>query len=157
MAARANLWLVLAVVLVLGVAASGCGAPAGDATAPALEVREPRAVLLPASGAVYFTVVNRGDRSDRLLRVETAAARQAETHESVVENDVMRMVPHPDGFEVPARGKLELKPGGKHVMLVEPRPADAGGKIRLTLRFERAGAVEVQAPVSAAGEGAEQP
>lgn len=151
MAARAHLWLVLA--LVWG-AASGCGAPAGDTGAPALEIRQPRAILLPAAGAVYFTVVNRGDRSDRLLRVETAVARKAETHESVVENDVMRMVPHPDGFEVPARGALELKPGGKHVMLFEPRQP-GGGTIRLTLRFERAGAVEVQAPVSAVGEGAE--
>jgi copper(I)-binding protein len=151
MAARASLWLLLAL------AAGGCGAPAGDAAAPALEVREPRAVLLPSSGAVYFTVVNRSGRSDRLLRVETAAARRAETHESVVENDVMRMVPHPDGFEVPARGSLELRPGGKHVMLVEPRPAaHAGGGIRLTLRFERAGAVEVQAPVSAVGQGDER-
>jgi copper(I)-binding protein len=149
MAARASLWLLLAFA---GAAASGCGAPAG----PTLEVREPRVVLLPAAGAVYFTVVNRGDRSDRLLRVETAAARKAETHESVLENDIMRMVPRPGGFEVPAQGKLELKPGGKHVMLVEPLPpATAGGSIRLTLRFERAGAVEIQAPVSAVGEGGE--
>jgi copper(I)-binding protein len=103
-------------------------------------------------GAVYFTVVNPGSRSDRLLRVETGAAERAETHETVEENGVMRMVARPEGFEVPAGGTLELQPGGKHVMLVGPRaPAegDSGsGGIGLTLHFEHAGAIEVQAALT---------
>jgi copper(I)-binding protein len=102
-------------------------------------------------GAVYLTVVNPGPGSDRLLRVETAAARRAETHETLEENGVMRMVPRPEGFEVPAGGTLELKPGGKHIMLVEPQEP-ARGKIGLTLHFERAGAVQVEAELSAMGE-----
>lgn len=129
-------------------AANGCGQPA----APGLEIREPRATLMPEMGAVYLTVVNPGAESDRLLRVETAAARAAETHESLEENGVMRMVAHPDGFEVPAGGTLELAPGGKHIMLLEPKaPQDAAGTIPLTLHFEHAGAIEVQAVRSAMG------
>jgi len=117
-----------------------------------LEIREPRATLMPEMGAVYLTVVNPGAESDRLLRVETAAARAAETHESLEENGVMRMVAHPDGFEVPAGGTLELAPGGKHIMLLEPKaPQDAAGTIPLTLHFEHAGAIEVQAVRSAMG------
>lgn len=132
------------------VSAAGCGHraadPAGDPGA-GLEIREPRASLQQDAGAVYLTVVNPGPESDRLLRVETAAARLAETHESVVDDGgVVRMVARPEGFEVPAGGSLALEPGGKHVMLIEPRAAapDAAG-IALTLHFERAGAIEVQA------------
>jgi periplasmic copper chaperone A len=134
-------------LLLLG-AAAGCGKP--ETAAARLEIHEPRASLLQETGAVYLTVVNRGAESDRLLRVETTAARAAETHESVEENGVVRMVARPEGFEVPAGGKLELAPAGKHVMLIEPRELQpAAGTIPLTLYFERAGAIEVQAAVSA--------
>ena len=128
-----------------------------DDSRAGLEVREPRAMLTPSMGAVYFTVVNPGPRSDRLLRVETLAAGRAETHETVEENGVMRMKARPEGFEVPAGGTLELQPGGKHVMLVGPRaPSDggstgSGGGIGLTLHFEHAGAIEVQAAVTPMG------
>ena len=53
---------------------------------------------------------------------------------------------HPDGFAIPARSTVELAPGGKHVMLIEPQP-NAEGEIRLRLRFEKAGVVVVDAPV----------
>ena len=157
-AARLVLFLALALLVA---ACGGSGREAGQAElkagAPAvgkLEVREPRALLTPgmAMGAAYFTVVNPGPEGDRLLRVETAAARVAETHESIDEGGVMRMVPRPEGFEVPAGGTLELQPGGKHVMLMETRPAaDAAGRIPLTLVFERAGRIEVQASLVEAG------
>ena len=135
-------WLYLSVAF-LG-AASGCGQPA--AAPGKLEIREPRASLMAEMGVVYLTVVNPGPESDRLLRVETGAARAAETHESLHENGVVRMVARPEGFEVPAGGTLELGPGGKHIMLIEPRALqEAAGTIPLTLHFERAGAIEVQA------------
>lgn len=135
--------------------AAGCGGPAtepGETAAPAaeakLEVREPRATLIPGAGtaAVYLTVANPGPQGDRLLRVETGAARLAETHESVEEDGIVRMVARPEGFAVPAGGTLELQPGGKHIMLIEPQlPAAAPGTIHLTLHFERASPIEVQA------------
>ncbi len=162
--------LCLGLGLVL-VTASGCGtpadAPADRSAAPAstpaastgeIEIRQARATLTPSMGAVYLTVVNRGAQSDRLLRVECSVAEAAETHESRDENGMMKMVPHPDGFEVPAGGALDLQPGGKHIMLVAPRRfAASGGSIPLTLHFARAGTVEVQAKVAALGEGAERP
>jgi copper(I)-binding protein len=154
--ARIAAAVALAAIAAFAVTLSGCRGPAaGQASASAadLEIRAPRAILFPSSGVVYLTVVNSGPRSDRLVRVETPAAQAAETHESVAGADgVMRMVAHPDGFEVPAGGSLELAPGGKHVMLVGPRQsAAAGSTIHLILHFERAGAVEVDAAVEAPG------
>lgn len=154
-----RLCLGLAVLAVAG----GCGQPATEtpeaaatpaATAAAgLEIRDPQASLTPGgTGAVYLTVANPGPEGDRLLRVETGAARAAETHESLEDGGVVRMVARPEGFEVPAGGTLELAPGGKHIMLIDPQaPQDGAGAIPLTLHFERAGAIEVQAALSAAG------
>lgn len=136
-------WLCLSVAL-LGVA-SGCGRRA-DAPAGELAVRDARASLMQDMGVVYLTVVNPGPEDDRLLRVETAAARAAETHESLHEDGMVRMAARPEGFEVPAGGTLELGPGGKHIMLIGPLDSQpAAGSIPLTLHFERAGAIEVQA------------
>ncbi len=138
-------------------AAGGCetkqameGPVAAEAPASAgLEIREPQVTLTPDAGAVYLTVVNPGSQSDRLLRVETAAAQVAEIHESIEENGVVRMVARPEGFEIAAGETLELQPGGKHIMLMGTQvPADAAGPIPLTLHFERAGAIEVQAALS---------
>jgi copper(I)-binding protein len=180
--------LILCLALVLAGTVSGCGTPsdapadksAATASAPEqqpaavpadrsgetpaapsageIEVREVRATLTPSMGAVYLTVVNHGAQSDRLLRVECSVAEAAEFHESREEKGMMTMVPHPDGFEVPAGGTLALQPGGKHVMLVAPRMfAASGGTIPLTLHFARAGTVQAQAKVAALGEGAERP
>lgn len=132
-------------LILLGTAA-GCR----FATTTELEIREAKATLMAETGAVYLTVVNRSWTGDRLIHVETEAARAAETHESVEENGVVHMVARPEGFEVPAGGKLELAPGGKHIMLIEPKELQpAAGTIALTLHFEGAGAIEVQAAVTA--------
>lgn len=132
-------------VALLG-AANGCGDRAVAPAEEGIEIREPRASFMPDLGVVYLTVVNHGPESDRLLRVETTAARAAETHESLHEDGVVRMVPRPEGFEVPAGGTLALEPGGKHIMLIEPQAVrKAAGTIPLTLHFERAGAITVQA------------
>jgi protein SCO1/2 len=129
-------------------------APEAKAAGSALEIRDARAKLFPNNGAVYLTVVNPGASPDRLLRVETAAAGAAETHETIDDGGVMRMKARPEGFEVPAGGTLTLAPGGKHLMLVEPKPPAAGTKaIALTLHFERAGAVEVEALLDGANAG----
>ena len=131
------------IVTLLSIAA--CASP----EAGKIEVQQARATLMPETGAVYFKVINPGPEADRLLRVETAAARAAETHESIEENGVVRMLARPEGFEVPAQGELVLEPGGRHVMLIAPQAAKAAGTIALTLHFERAGAIEVQAELSA--------
>ncbi len=129
-------------------AAGGCGKPADGK----LEVRQPRFSLRPGAGtaAVYLTVVNPGSQSDRLVRIETAAARLVTIHESVIEkNGVVRMVERKEGFEVPAGGTLELAPLGKHIMLTDPqKPPGEPGPIHLTLHFKHAGPVEVQAAYS---------
>ena len=127
--------------------------PAGEIAArgDGLEILGPAANLPPGAGtgAVYLTVVATGDAGDRLLGASTPAARSAMLHESVDEAGVHRMEEHAEGFAVPAGGRLELRPGGKHVMLMGMDDgAIEAGTIPLTLHFERAGAIEVPVPVA---------
>jgi copper(I)-binding protein len=98
----------------------------------------------PASGvstAGYLVFRNHGPQPDRLLSVETDAARSVEVHRTVMEGDIMRMRPVRD-LSIPAGGSVELEPGGLHLMLRDLRrtlPDDA--RLTFIFRFERAGEV----------------
>ncbi len=118
------------------------------ATVGELEIRRPLCFLFPGTGAVYLTVVDTGSRGDRLVRAEANVAAATETHETVDDGGVMRMIAHPDGFSVPPGGALELVPGGKHIMLVAPRLASNEARISIDLYFERAGHVSLDVPIS---------
>jgi hypothetical protein len=70
-----------------------------------------------------------------------------EVHETKMEGGVMKMSPV-SKVEVPAGGKVEFKPGGYHIMLMElQRDLKEGETITITLTFEKSGNVTVQASV----------
>jgi copper(I)-binding protein len=93
--------------------------------------------------AGYLTIRNSG-AADRLLSVSSPAAEHVETHISVREGDVMRMR-EMKGYDVPAGGTLELKPGGAHLMLVNIKaPMKEGTGVPATLKFQRAGEIKVE-------------
>ena len=115
--------------------------------APLVTVSEARVIALPTSAAAYFTLANNGGR-DRLLSVGTEGIGRASLHETSMDDAMMRMRSLDDGIEIPARGQVRLTSNGKHVMIQDlVRPLAAGSTIRLTLRFERQGPVEIAAPV----------
>ncbi len=100
------------------------------------------------TGAGYLKLDNRGG-ADRLLGARTERAERVELHEMWMEADVMRMRQR-DAIDVPAGGRVELKPGGAHLMLVGLKaPLAVGEKFPLTLTFEKAGPVEVTVNVQA--------
>lgn len=99
-------------------------------------------------GAVFVTLVNDGDAPDRLLSAQCEIADVVELHETRVEDNVARMRPVAGGIEVPARGRVELKPGGYHIMLMGlQRPLMAGDRFPVVLQFERSGALTIEAVV----------
>lgn len=92
-------------------------------------------------GGGYLVVRNAGAAPDRLVGASSAAAERVELHIHVREGDVMKMREVP-GFDVPAKGSFELKPGGAHLMFVQiRRPFQEGETIPVRLRFEKAGEV----------------
>ena len=110
--------------------------------------------MLPGQpvGVGYLTVENTGAEADRVVSVTSSASPDVQIHEMKMEGDIMKMRQLADGLEIPAGGKLELKPGGFHLMFMAvPEPFKEGGMVKITLKFEKAGDVEVKLPVAAAG------
>lgn len=103
-----------------------------------------RATAPGATVAAGYMVMRNAGAADRLVGASTSAAERVETHVTVKEGDVARMR-QVQGYDVPAKGSFELKPGGAHLMFVNIKaPFKEGEKIPVVLRFEKAGEVKAQ-------------
>lgn len=69
--------------------------------------------------AGYAVIKNETDKDVEITLKLVEKFKAAETHESSEENGKMSMK-KVDSFKVPAKGILELKPGGRHLMLFDP-------------------------------------
>lgn len=104
------------------------------------------------TGAAYVSLMVHGD-ADRLVAVSTPAAKLAGLHKTELVDGVMKME-HVDGMDIPAHGRLVMKPGGFHIMLMGlTKPLKEGDEIELTLTFEKAGEVKVMAKVGGVAAG----
>jgi periplasmic copper chaperone A len=142
----------LAVIAIAGLAprAAAHGYTLGDlaighpwtrATAPAAKV-----------AAGYLTVENKGREPDRLLSAAFAGSDIVEVHEMAVEAGVMRMRELPKGIEIAPGKKVELRPGGLHLMFIDLKMGlKEGENIKGLLVFEKAGRIEVEFKVEAIG------
>jgi copper(I)-binding protein len=120
-----------------------------------LDIGHPHARATAAGqtiGGGFLTLANHG-ADDRLLGGSSPIAAKVELHTMQMDGDVMRMR-QVETIALPAGQTVELKPGSYHLMFVGLKaPLKAGDKFPLTLRFEKAGAVEVTVNVDAAGAG----
>ncbi len=115
------------------------------------------------AGAAYMVIENTGSAADALIDASSDVATAVEVHETVDMSSAMPgasdggMGSSPmmgmqkiDRLEIPAGGKVELKPGSYHVMLIGlTRELQVGETIEITLTFEKAGDVKVSAEVRA--------
>lgn len=119
----------------------------------AIAVTQPFARATPPGAKVaggFMTLTNDGAQDDRLVSITTPAAGRVEMHQMVMQDDVMRMRPLPDGIPVPAGRTVLLQPGGDHLMMMDlAAPLKQGDSVPLTLVFEHAGAVQATLPVLA--------
>ena len=100
-----------------------------------------------ATSAVYLTLDNTGAKPDALVAASTDVAKTVELHEVQKDGDVMKMRPVAK-IPIPAGGKLELKPGGYHIMLIGlTHDLKPGETVPVTLKFEQGGEVRVEAAV----------
>ena len=139
---------IISVVLMLAVVAAACGGSSSGGSGITVSdawVRNPAIADQP--GAAYLVIQNNGAAEDKLLSAESDVAKTIELHESMESGGMMQMSPVPD-IPVPANGKVELKPGGFHMMLMGlTRSLKIGDKVQLTLNFEKAGKIPVMAEV----------
>jgi periplasmic copper chaperone A len=99
------------------------------------------------TGAAYIEIRNTGPNPDRVVAVSTPVAEKAEIHKTDREGDILRMREMPV-LEVPGNDKAVLQPGGLHIMLSGLKGAlKAGSEFPLTVRFEKAGPIEIEVRV----------
>jgi copper(I)-binding protein len=105
----------------------------------------------PSAGG-FLKLTNKGTAPDRLIAIETPAAKQAELHEMKMDGAVMRMRELENGVALPPGQTVELKPGGYHVMFIGLKaPFVKDQKVSATLVFEKAGRIDVEFQVDALG------
>lgn len=102
-----------------------------------------------SNSAAYMRILNTGSVADKLLKASSTIAASTELHISEEKDGVMTM--HPvDSVDVPANGQVELMPGGMHIMMIGiNKDLVVGEKVVLTLEFEKAGEIHVEAEVRA--------
>ncbi|HQR20196.1 MAG TPA: copper chaperone PCu(A)C [Burkholderiaceae bacterium] len=91
---------------------------------------------VPGQSATGAFMALTADEGARLIGASSPLAGVVEIHEMVMDGNVMRMRPVP-GIDLPPGRRVELKPGGYHVMLMDlKRPLQAGDRVPIELRFE---------------------
>ena len=104
------------------------------------------------TAAGYLTITNKGAEADRLIAATTPDAAKGELHIMQVKDGVMTMRPAEGGIAIPAGGSVTLAPGGYHLMFITLKDSlKEGGKLPVTLTFEKAGKVDTFLHVLAVG------
>lgn len=88
------------------------------------------------TNAGYMTLTNSGKQEVTLVKVQSAEFGDIEVHEMTTIDGLMEMK-RIAKMTIPANGKIELSPGGKHLMMIDPQAHfSTGEKIDMTLTFQ---------------------
>jgi len=102
------------------------------------------------AGAAFMTLDNSGSADDALIAAEAGVSDAVELHTHIDDGGVMRMRKI-ERIAVPAHARVDLKPGGLHVMFIGLKaPLAEGQRFDLTLVFEKAGRIVVPVVVKSA-------
>ncbi len=94
--------------------------------------------------AGYLVIRNPADDVLVLKGAESSSFHKVEIHRTEM-RDGMATMKRQERVEIPPRGRLELAPGGLHLMLIGPKKRlDDGDEVTITLQFEGGRALPVQ-------------
>ena len=103
------------------------------------------------NAALFMTIVNVADVNKTLEGAQIGACERTELHNHIENAGIFRMV-EVKGIEVPAKGKIDLKPGGYHLMLMKlKRPLLEGKTVSVSLLFKDGKVIDITVPVKADG------
>ena len=147
--------VVLFRVLALALSLVAGAAFAHDYTVGSLAIGHPWARATPKGAPVaggYMTIANKGTMVDRLVGGSADFATRVEIHQMTMEQGVMKMRPLKDGIEIKPGATVECKPGSYHLMFISPKqPLVQGQSVKATLKFDRAGPLDVEFSVEGLG------
>lgn len=84
--------------------------------------------------AAFGMVKNPTAKPIRVIAATSPYSTLVQLHEVVMKDGSMVMQQKPGGFVIPAKGMVELKPGGNHIMFMKlTKPITAGSMIPVTL------------------------
>lgn len=102
-------------------------------------------------GGAYLEIKATAGKGDRLVAARSPVAGSAEIHNHIMDGGIARMR-RVDVVAIAGGKSVVLAPSGYHVMLMDlKQPLKEGDLIKLTLVFERAGEIEVDATVEPIG------
>jgi copper(I)-binding protein len=105
-------------------------------------------------GGAFVTLVS--TENAQLIAAKSPAAQEVQLHAMSHENGMMKMEQQPS-IPLPAQQKVELKPGGLHLMFIGlKQPLAAGSQVPLTLTIKTAKGktetIKLMIPVKALGQ-----
>lgn len=100
------------------------------------------------SASVYLTIENSGGADDVLKGVSASSGQLAHLHETAIESDGRASMRAVGTVRIGAGETVRLKPGGLHVMLMNPGNLVDGDRFQLDLAFEESGIKQITATVT---------
>jgi periplasmic copper chaperone A len=138
-----------------GVPFATVGAQAADYDVGSIHIAQLWARATPkgaSTAAGYMAITNNGSSPDRVSCVSSDVSAQCQIHSMTTEGGVMKMRPVEGGLEIKPGETVVLKPSGVHVMFLDlKQPLQPGKTVKATLKFDKAGTVDVEYPIAAIG------
>lgn len=112
-----------------------------------ISVSEPWARAGKPNSAGFMKLQNSSSQDRRVISAQTNSAKKTELHDHLREGDVFKMRQVRD-IIVPAKGEVELMPGGKHVMFFDlDESVQEGQSMDLVLTLDNGEIVACSLPV----------
>ncbi|WP_394940289.1 copper chaperone PCu(A)C [Psychromicrobium sp. YIM B11713] len=160
---KKTLSLTITSLAIVSLALTGCGSSSSStASTTAQAAQNPASSALTIEEAwvkangtemtgAFGVLKNSTDQDITVSKASTPSAGMVELHETVMASDgTMKMQPKKGGFVIPAKGQLELKPGGNHIMLMEIAKAiNPGDELGFELTLSNGQSMSFKAPAKA--------
>lgn len=97
----------------------------------------------------FMTIDNTTAKDIGIKAISSPQFTSAEIHKTILQGNIYKMIKQ-DVLVVPAKGKIELKHGGYHLMLFDPKtPLQPGASVTLIITLEGGSTLKVKAKVMA--------
>jgi hypothetical protein len=135
----------LALAALLALALAACG----DRPGP-IKIHSPWARLQPPASRMtgaFMVLENQGRQADALVGASCDCAQTVELH-VMADVDGRMSMRRTERFDLAPGQRFALAPGGPHLMLIGlTAPLKADQPVRMRLRFEKAGELELEVPL----------
>ena len=137
-------------VLLAGILATSIAPVPALAGESALRIDDPYVRLVPpgtTTTGAFMTIHNASSAERKLVKATSPISDKVQLHTHMNENGVMKMREIPE-IVVPASGKVELKPGSYHIMLIEMKSElKEGDQVPITMSFDDGSTSRIEATV----------